>query len=99
MRSLLDLCRHIGRHPWKTSQYIFASFSVLFTLVRGLTHFLPAIKIEGPVALAIAIAISIGYGLGKMWKPSLIEIPIANCNTVIEVSFGDLFNKDGIRVI
>jgi len=99
MRSLLDLWRHIARHPWKTLQFMFASFSVLFTLVRGITHFLPAIKIQGPVALAIALAISISYGLGKMWKPSLIEIPIANCNTVIEVSFGDLFSKDGIRVI
>jgi Domain of unknown function (DUF6430) len=80
-------------------QYTFASFSVLFTLVRAVTHFLPAVKIEGPVPLSIALATSVGFGIKKLWKPSRIEMRVANCNTVIEVSFGDIFTKDGIRVI
>lgn len=99
MRSLVDLWRGIWRHPWNTAWYIFTSFSVLFTLVRAITHFVPAIKIEGPLALAAAVVISVAFGLRKVWKPSRIEICIANCNTVIEVIFGDLFKQDGIRVI
>ncbi len=99
MRSLLDLCRGIARHPWKTGQYIFTSFSVLFTLVKAVTHFIPAIKIEGPFALTVALIISVGFGLRKVWEPSRIDIPIANCNTTIEVVFGDLFTQDGIRAI
>lgn len=99
MRPLVDLWHGINSHPWKTLQYIFASFSVLFTLVRGITYFVPAIKIEGPFWLAVAVVASVIFGLGKVWKPSRIEIPIAKSSTVIEVIFGDLFVQDGIRVI
>jgi hypothetical protein len=99
MSKLLDLIRGVSRHPWKTAQYIFTSFSVLFTLVKAITHFIPAIKIEGPIPLTAAIVVSVFYGLYKVWKPSKIDICIANCNSVIEVIFGDLFAMDGIRVI
>jgi hypothetical protein len=99
MMSLVDLWRGIYRHPWKTAQYIFTSFSVIFTLVKAITYFIPAIKFEGPIVLATAIVISIVFGLRKVWKPSRIEIPIAHCNTIIEVIFGDLFKQDGIRAI
>ena len=99
MRSLADLWRGVSRHPWKTAGNIFTSFSVLFTLAKALNFFIPAIKFEGPFALAVAVVISIGFGLKKVWKPSRIEIPIANCNTTIEVVFGDLFEQDGIRVV
>jgi hypothetical protein len=99
MRSLLDLWRGIYRHPWKTGQYIFTSFSVLFTIVKAINFFIPAIKIEGGFALTVAVVISVGFGLRKVWKPSRIEICIANCNTTIEVIFGDLFKQEGIRAI
>jgi len=99
MRSLVDLWRGICRHPWKTGQYIFTSFSVLFTLAKATNFFIPAIKIEGPFALTVAVAVSVIFGLRKVWKPSRIEIPIANCNTTIEVIVGDLFKQDGIRAI
>jgi hypothetical protein len=99
MSSLVDLWRGVYRHPWKTAQYIFTSFSVIFTLVRAITYFIPAIKIEGPFALTSAIVISVVVGLRRVWKPSRIEIPVAHCNTVIEVIFGDLFEQDGIRAI
>lgn len=90
MESLADLWRGIYRHPWKTVSYIFTSFSVIFTLVRGITHFIPAIKIEGPAALATAILVSVIFGVRKVWKPSRVDIPIANCNTIIETVFGSL---------
>jgi hypothetical protein len=99
MASLVDLGRGIYRHPWKTAQYIFTCFSVIFTIVRAITYFIPAIKIEGWFALTLAVVISVGWGLKKIWKPSRIEIPITHCNTVIEVIFGDLFAQDGIRAI
>ncbi len=83
MRSLGDLWRGVWRHPLKTAGYMFTTFSVIFTLVRAVTYFLPAMKIEGPIALAVAVLVSVGFGLRKVWKPSQIEIPIANCNTVI----------------
>lgn len=94
-----DLGRGVYNHPWKTAQYIFTCFSVLFTLVRAITHFIPSVKIEGPFALTVAVVISVGYGLRKVWKPSRMEMCIANCNTTIEVVFGDIFRQEGLRAI
>jgi len=99
MKALLDLWHGIYRHPLKTVQYTFTAFSILFTLIKAITHFVPPIKIEGPNALAIVILISVGFGLKKVWKPSRIEISVTNCNTVIEVVFGDIFEQAGIRAI
>lgn len=98
-RSLKDLGRGISKHPWKTASYIFTAFSVLFTIVRAVTHFVPGVKIEGYFPLVVVLGISICYGLRKIWKPSKIEIRIATTNTTIEVLFGDLFAQDGIRAI
>ena len=99
MRSLSGLWRSIYSRPWKAAKEIFTVLCVFFTFVKIITHFLPAIKIEGYIALYIVLTISVILGLNKTWKPSKIQIAIANCNTVIEVIFGDLFEQDGIRVI
>jgi len=99
MKSINDLLNGIFRRPLKTGGYVFTAFSVIFTLIKAITHFAPTIKIEGPIALAIVTVVSICFGLKKVWKPSKIEVHIANSNTVIEVLFGDLFEQSGIRVI
>jgi antiphage defense system Thoeris ThsA-like protein len=99
MQSLMDLWRGVWRHKWKTLQYIFTCFSVIFTVVKAIAYFFPPIKFEGRTPFAVAILFSIGFAVKRVWKPSRIEIPIANCNTVIEVVFGDLFQQDGIRAI
>jgi hypothetical protein len=97
--SLADLYRGIVRRPVKTIQYVFTSFSVIFTLAKATTYFLPQIKFEGFFALTVALVLSAGFGIRKVWKPSQIEICVAHCNTVIEVLFGDLFTQTGIRAI
>lgn len=99
MRSFVDLWRGIRRHPLKIGGYIFTSFSVIFTIIKALTHFIPGIKIEGRGALMLVIAISVAVGLKKAWKPSLVTISIPNTNTDIEIVFGDLFKQPGVRVI
>ncbi len=96
---LFDLFRGITRKPFTTAGYMFSAFSVMYTLCEGANHFVPGIIIEGKVALAIIIAISICFSLKKVWKPSKAEIKVANCNTIIELVFGDIFDKDGIRAI
>lgn len=99
LKSLLDLFRGIYKHPVKLSGYIFTAFSVLFTLIKAVTHFIPGIEVTGPFALGIIVLISIVFGMKKVWKPSKIKILLANSNTMIEVLFGDLFIQDGIRII
>lgn len=94
-----DLWNGIVRHPWKTVSHAFVAFSVMWTLIEGLNHFVPEIQIKGGIALGIIILISIGYALKQVWKPSKVEIKISNSNTIIEVVFGDLFKLEGIRTI
>ena len=99
MESFNDLFHGIIRHPMKTGGYVFTAFSVLFTIIKSITHFVPGIKIEGPIPLSVVILISVCFGIKKVWKPSKIEVVIANSNTVIEVLFGDLFKLAGIRAV
>lgn len=99
MKHLGDLWLGISSRPWKLAEYTFAGFCVVLTILRGITYFFPVIKFEGVRSLAVALVIGIIYGLKTAWKPSQIEMPVANCDTVIEILFGDLFTQDGIRVI
>lgn len=94
-----DLINGIRSHPWKTISHAFVAFSVLWTLTEGLTYFVPGIQLKGFVALGAIILISLCYALKQVWKPSRVEIRVANSNTVLEVLFGDLFQQDGLRAI
>lgn len=98
-QSVKDLWFGIWRHPWKTVGYIFTCFSVIFTLIKAVTQFIPQVQIHGPYALGAAVLISLMYGLKKVWKPSQIDIEIATCNASIKIVFGDIFELDGIRAI
>lgn len=99
MNWLKDLFFGIKKHPWGTAGNVFAVFSILNTLLTGVNYFVPSIKFEGNTPLWIALGISILVGCLRVAKPSRIEIPIAHCNTVIEVVFGNLFEQKGIRAI
>lgn len=99
IRSLVDLWRGVRRSPIKAAGYAFTSFSVIFTVIKAVTHFVPGIKIEGGFALSGVIVLSLVIGLKKVWKPSKISMPIANSNTCFEILFGDIFEQDGLRVI
>lgn len=99
MQSLNDLWFGITKHPAKTIGYIFTCFSVLFTLVKAVTQFLPTVKIEGLPPLIAGILIGIAWGLRKVWKPSKTSIRVAHSNTTIEIVFGDIFTQDGVRAI
>ena len=99
MNSLKDLLNGIQRHPVKMLAYMFTAFSIIQTIIRGVSLFVPGIYISGPIPFAAVIVISVSWGLKKIWKPSRVELPIANCATVIEVVFGDLFAQEGIRAI
>lgn len=99
MRSWADLGRGITRHPRQLAGGWFAAFSALFTLAKAITHFIPGVKIEGPASLVVFTALGLAYALWRVWKPSKVEFKIAHTNTCIEIAFGDIFEKDGLRAI
>lgn len=99
VRSISDLGRGVAKHPGRFFANWFSAFSVLFTLAKAITHFVPGVVIEGPVALFVAILLSFGFAIWQAWKPSKVQIRIAHTNTCIEIEFSDLFVQDGLRAI
>ena len=89
----------IRKHPWRSFVYLFASFSVLWTLVEGLTHFIPTLKIQGVPALLIVLVIGVVYSVCKVHRPSSVAFNIAHSNTRIQIKFGDIFTEEGVRCI
>jgi hypothetical protein len=89
----------IKHRPWRAFIYLFASFSVLWTLVEGFTYFIPSLDLRGATSLIAAAVIGIIYTAAMIRRPYKIEIPIRHTNTRIEIKFGDLFAEDGFRVI
>lgn len=99
MQKFVDLWRGIKTQPKKLGIHVFASFSMVFTVVKGITQFFPNSKIDGPVPLGIILFGCLVYGLFIVWKPSTTSFAVANCDTVIEIVFGDLFEQEGLRAI
>lgn len=95
----VDLWRGATRDWKKLLAVSFVAFSGLFTLASAIDFFVPTAGVKAPIALGIVSFASVIYGLKTVWKPSKVEIPIANCATCIEILFGDLFAQDGIRAI
>ncbi len=99
MQSILDLLRGIIRHPIKTVGHIFTAISVMFTVVKVVTHFIPGVEIAGPIPLMAMIFLGLCHGARKVWKPSKILIEMPHSNTIIEVLFGNIFEQSGIKAI
>ncbi len=89
----------IRKHPWTSLVYFFASFSVLWTLIEGLTHFIPTLNIRGVPSLLVVVAIGFVYSAHRIHRPSSVIFSIAHTNTKIQIKFGDLFGEDGVRCI
>lgn len=94
-----DLWRGMKRDWLKLLTVAFVGFSGLFTLASAADFFLPQLGIKTPIVLGLVSLGSFTYGLKTVWKPSKVEIPIANCATCIEIVFADLFTQEGIRAI
>ncbi len=86
-----------------------AAFSTIITLVEGVSrlcsNFFPCLKtgdslvFQNPYAYTSLILLSVAFGLYRSWAFSRIVIKIPMTGTKIEVLFGDLFDKNGLRGI
>lgn len=98
-RGVTDLARGIWRGKLKFLGYVFATFSMLFTIVKMVDYFVPGVVLKGKIVAAAMVLIAIVSSARKVWKPSKISMPIAHTNTCFEILFGDLFQQPGIRAI
>lgn len=99
MNLIVDIWRAVQSQWLLTLWYVFQAFSVQFTIVKAIEKFNESVKISGPIPLSVMVCLSAVYAVWKVFKPSCIEIRVANCNTTIVVLFGDIFSMDGIRAI
>lgn len=89
----------IQKHPGKAFVYFFASFSVLWTLIEGLTYFIPTLNIRGVPSLISVVLVGIIYSIYRVRQISSVTFSIAHTNTKIQIKFGDIFCEDGVRCI
>jgi hypothetical protein len=99
MQWLKDVLSGLRRHPANAGKASLTCFSLLFTFVKVSVQFFPGLKIVGPSPLIAGIFFSIFWGAYSVRKLARISFKIANCNTTIEVFFGDIFEQDGITTI
>ena len=98
MAFLKSMVSGIRRHPWQIICHAFVAFSVLWTLIEGVTYF-TEMQVQGVIPLIVIVVLSIVLSSIKNRKPSSIVIKIATTNTKIEILFGDLFIQPGLRGI
>lgn len=89
----------IKKYPLKTFVYFFASFSVLWTLVEGVTYFIPSLDLRGIQSLIIVFFIGIAYSACMIRRPSRVCFSIGHSNTSIQIKFSDLFSERGYKAI
>ncbi len=99
MQWLKDVLEGLRRYPWDAGKAFVTCFSLLFTFVKVSVQFFPRLKIEGAAPLTVGLILSAFWALYSVRKLSRISFKIANCNTTIEVFFGDLFAQTGISAI
>ena len=75
----------IRKRPWAALVCFFAAFSVIWTLIEGLSHLITGLEIRGAPVLAVVALIGIGYSLYTIRRPAEIAFDITHTNTRIQI--------------
>ena len=89
----------IRKHPLRILIYWFASFSIIWTLIEGITYFISINHLKNGYSLSLIIVGGLIYALLANRYLDEINIPIRYTNSEIKIQFGDIFEADGVRVI
>jgi len=89
----------IKKNYIKALIYLYASFSVMWTLIEGFVYLFPSLNLSGSKTLLVIVIIGAIYTIITLWYPSEIKFKIHHTHTFIEIKFGDIFEEDGYRVI
>ena len=85
----------IRRHPIKFVAHWFVAYSVIWTLIESITHFLPATKVTGTQYYGYLVLVSLLIACVRAYPPSQIRFKVPYSNTKITVSYGDVFERGG----
>ena len=89
----------IKRCGWKLLAYVFAGFSMAWTVVESLLELFPSVKLEGyPPYLGLVFS-GLIFAWWRIFPSKKATIRLKNTNTSVEVVFGDIFRENGHKVI
>lgn len=89
----------IKKHPLRILIYWFAAFSIVWTLIEGVTYFISINHLKNGYSLSLIIIGGLLYAVLANRYLDEINIPIRHTNSEINIRFGDIFETDGVRVI
>jgi len=68
-----------------------ATYGVGWTIIESISFFLSSAEVSGASRYLLLVGLSICVGLWRAWPLGKVEIPIANSDTTVVISFGSLF--------
>ena len=89
----------LKRHPWRFMVSIFLTYSVLWTVIESATFFISAFSLKGVIPYLAMVGGSVVVGVYRSIQPRQIQLKIGSTDTVITVSFGDLFISSAYKII
>ena len=89
----------INRHPIKFLVNWFAAYSVFWTLLDSASTVLPSFKVTGALCYLLIVLASLTFALVRAYPPSTVQLKVPGSITRINVSFGDVFARDGFIAI
>ena len=76
-----------------------ATHTILWGTIEPLGSFFANFKLEGPLWYGAMLSISVLSGLWRCWPRRSIELKIPASDSSLEVTFGDIFDGQGVVVI
>ena len=77
----------------------FAAYAVLWTAAESFGAFFEDSKPEGACWYAAIVLVSVAAGLWRCWPRGQVELHIPASDSSIEITFGDIFEGEGVVVI
>lgn len=89
----------IKRKPVKLLLSIFVSYTVIWAILEPLIYFCQLTVLQGLTKFIIILIVSVIAGVLNEYPKEEIDINMKNVNTNVKILFGDLFSKEGYKVI
>jgi hypothetical protein len=95
MKLLHSIRLGIQRRPLKFFAEVFLVYSALWTVVESFASFFPGAKLQGGVYYLVLLSVSFIVACSRAAQTRTVKFKVGHSNTTIQISFGDIFKKEG----
>jgi Domain of unknown function (DUF6430) len=85
----------IQRRPLKFFVEVFLVYSALWTVIESFSSFFPRAKLQGEIYYLTLLSISFLVACARAAQNRTVKFKVGHSNTTIQISFGDIFRKEG----